>query len=62
MVDVAGFQRLLHKTEEQISELSKSNNQLQALTSQLDEIIAQRTEAEKNGCPPMAKLPHYKTV
>lgn len=47
LLDVAGFQRMLHKTEEQIKELSKSNNQLQVLTSRLEEVIAQRAEAEK---------------
>ena len=46
-LDVAGLQRIIHKTEEQIKELSKSNNQLKALTSQLEQILAQRTAAER---------------
>ena len=45
-LDVAGLQRVIHKTEEQIKALSKSNNQLKALTSQLDQILEQRTAAE----------------
>ncbi len=47
-LDVAGLQRLIHKTEEQIKELSKSNNQLKALTTQLEEILEQRKKAEKD--------------
>ena len=50
-LDIAGLQRIIHKTEEQIKELSKSNNQLKALTSQLEQILAQRTTAERNGKP-----------
>lgn len=46
-LDVAGLQRIIHKTEEQIKELSKSNNQLKALTSQLEQILAQRIAAER---------------
>ena len=46
-LDIAGLQRIIHKTEEQIKELSKSNNQLKALTSQLEQILAQRTTAER---------------
>lgn len=46
-LDVAGLQRIIHKTEEQIKELSKSNNQLKTLTSQLEQILAQRTTAER---------------
>lgn len=45
-LDVAGLQRIIHKTEEQIKELSKSNNQLKALTAQLEGITQQRSEAE----------------
>ncbi|MBO9595762.1 MAG: hypothetical protein J7599_22865 [Niabella sp.] len=48
LLDVAGIQRSIHKTEEQISALSKSNNQLQELTAQLEEILRQRQEAERN--------------
>lgn len=46
-LDVAGMQRLIHKTEEQIKELSKSNNQLKALTTQLEQIQEQRVAAER---------------
>lgn len=46
-LDIAGLQRIIHKTEEQIKELSKSNNQLKALTSQLEQILAQRSTAER---------------
>lgn len=47
LIDVAGIQRHIHKTEEQIKELAKSNNQLKALTTQLEQITAQRNEAEQ---------------
>lgn len=46
LLDVAGIQRSIHKTEEQIGALSKSNNQLQELTAQLEEILRQRQEVE----------------
>ncbi|MCF3108230.1 hypothetical protein LL912_05520 [Niabella sp. CC-SYL272] len=47
LLDVAGIQRNIHKTEEQIRALSKSNNQLQELTDQLEALVQQRQEAEK---------------
>lgn len=46
-IDVAGIQRAIHKTEEQFKELSKSNNQLKALTTQLEGIITQRNTVEQ---------------
>ncbi|SDD37934.1 ATP-binding protein [Niabella drilacis] len=48
LLDVAGAQRGIHKTEEQIGALSKSNNQLQELTAQLEALILQRGEVEKS--------------
>lgn len=47
LIDVAGIQRSVHKTEEQIKELAKSNNQLKALTAQLEQITEQRNRAEQ---------------
>ncbi|WP_300600081.1 SbcC/MukB-like Walker B domain-containing protein [Niabella sp.] len=48
LLDVAGIQRNIHKTEEQLKALGKSNNQLQELTAQLEEIVRQRQEVQKN--------------
>ncbi len=46
-LDLAGQQRDIHAIAAQMNELSKSNNQLKALTTQLDDILVQRRQAEQ---------------
>ncbi|MBZ4192013.1 ATP-binding protein [Niabella beijingensis] len=47
VLDVAGIQRGIHKTEEQLKALGKSNNQLQELTTQLEAITRQRRDVQQ---------------
>ena len=47
IIDVAALQRSIRNTEEQIKSLSQSNNQLKALTRQLDEIQEKRNHLEQ---------------
>lgn len=47
-LDVESVQRAIHKAEEQVKELSQSNDQLKSLTVQLTYILQQRETAQKD--------------
>ena len=47
-LNVESVQRAIHKAEEQVKELSQSNDQLKSLTLQLADILQQREKAQKD--------------